>query len=227
MNYLTIEKPNIAHLHVFGCKCFVLNNGKESLGKFDAKADEGIFLGYSLHSEAFRIYNKRTMTIEESIHVSFDETNITSSRKEFLDDIAYSLEDMRNQERNLKRKRNEENKDVQDDIAQENDDLPKKWKTSRNHPLDNIIGDISKGVTTRHSLKDLCNNMAFVSLIERPKNFKEAIIDDYWIIAMQEELNQFEKNNVWELSYPNFIRGPSVVGMRPSFDHFEVFGTHR
>ena len=41
---------------------------------------------------------------------------------------------------------------------------------------------------TRHSLKDLCNNMAFVSLIE-PKNFKEAIIDDHWIVAMQEELN--------------------------------------
>ena len=38
------RKPNIAHLHVFGCKCFVLNNGKESLGKFDAKADEGISL---------------------------------------------------------------------------------------------------------------------------------------------------------------------------------------
>ena len=40
--------------------------------------------------------------------------------------------------------------------------------------------------------------MAFVSLIE-PKNFKEAIIDDYWIVAMQEELNQFERNGVWEL----------------------------
>ena len=69
---------------------------KKSLGKFDAKADEGIFLGYSLHSKAFRIYNKRTMTIEESIHVTFDETNITSPRKEFLDDIADSLEDMPN-----------------------------------------------------------------------------------------------------------------------------------
>ena len=139
------------------------------------------------------------MTIEESIHVSFDETNITSSREEFLDDIADSLEDMHNQERDLKRKRNEENKDVQDDVAQENDDIPKEWKTSRNHRLDNIIGDISKGVTTRHFLKDLCNNMTFVSMIE-PKNFKEAIIDDdQWIVAMQEELNQFERNNAWEL----------------------------
>ena len=90
------------------------------------------------------------MTIEESIHVTFDETNITSSRKEFLDDITDSLEDMHNQERDLKRKRNEENKDDQDDIAQENDDLPKEWKTSRNHPLDNIIGDISKGDISWH-----------------------------------------------------------------------------
>ena len=40
--------------------------------------------------------------------------------------------------------------------------------------------------------------MAFVSLIE-PKNLKEAIIDEHWIIAMQEELNQFERNKVWEL----------------------------
>ena len=77
-------------------------------------------------------------------------------------------------------------------------DLPKEWRTSRYHPLDNIIGDISKGVTTRHSLKDACNNIAFVSLIE-PKNLNEAIIDEHWIIAMQEELNQFERNKVWEL----------------------------
>ena len=41
------RKPNISHLRVFGCKFFVLNNGKESLGKFDAKVDEAIFLGYS------------------------------------------------------------------------------------------------------------------------------------------------------------------------------------
>ena len=46
----------------------VLNNGKDNLGKFDAKSDEDIFLGYSLNSKTFRIYNKRTMTIEESIN---------------------------------------------------------------------------------------------------------------------------------------------------------------
>jgi len=67
------KKRNIGHLKVFGCKCY--NNGKESLGKFNEKTDVGIFLGYSLSSHAHRIYNKRLMIVEESIHVIFYETN--------------------------------------------------------------------------------------------------------------------------------------------------------
>jgi len=162
------RKPNISHLHVFGCKCFVLNNGKENLGKFDAKSDEGIFLGYSLHSKAYRIYNKRTMTIEESIHVSFDESNAISPRKDILDDIVESLEQMHIYGQDTKGKGKGSNEDPPVE-AKSNDELPREWKASRDYPLDNIIGDISKGVTTRHSLKDLCNNIAFVSMIE-PKN---------------------------------------------------------
>jgi len=69
------RKPNISHLKVFGCKCFILNNGKNNLGKFDSKADEGIFLAYSLHGHAYRAYNRRTMLVEESMHIAFDQTN--------------------------------------------------------------------------------------------------------------------------------------------------------
>jgi len=54
----------LTYLKVFGCKCFILNNGKEQLGKFDAKVDEGIFLGYATHNHAYRVYNKRLMTVE-------------------------------------------------------------------------------------------------------------------------------------------------------------------
>ena len=50
--------PNISYFHAFGCKCFVHNNGKEALGKFDATSDEGIFLGYSSISKAYRVFNK-------------------------------------------------------------------------------------------------------------------------------------------------------------------------
>ena len=56
-------------------KCFILNNVKEQLGKFDAKTDEGIFLDYATHSHAYRVYNKRLIVVEESLHVVFDETN--------------------------------------------------------------------------------------------------------------------------------------------------------
>ena len=45
-------KPNISHLRSFGCKCFVHNNGKDNLGMFDARSDDTIFLGYSLHSRS-------------------------------------------------------------------------------------------------------------------------------------------------------------------------------
>jgi len=69
------RKPNVSHLKAFGCKCFILNNGKDNLGKFDSKTDEGIFLGYSIHGHTYRVYNKRTMLVEESMHIAFDETN--------------------------------------------------------------------------------------------------------------------------------------------------------
>ena len=67
--------PNISYFHAFRCKCFVHNNRKETLGNFDAKFDEGIFLGYSSTSKAYRVFNKRLEKVEESIHVIFDETN--------------------------------------------------------------------------------------------------------------------------------------------------------
>ena len=182
------RKPNISHFHVFGCKCFVLNNGKDNLGKFDAKADEGIFLGYSTSSKAFRIYNKRRMTIEESVHVTFDETN-PKSVVENVDDVAEMLG---------KSLQEDKDKGKEDNVQAPHQDLPMEWRVSKNHPLENIIGDISKGVTTRNSLTQACNHMAFVSQIE-PNDINEAIIDEHWTLAMQEELNQFERNSVWEL----------------------------
>ena len=66
------KKPKVKYFWVFGSKCFILND-RENLGKFDAKSDEGIFLGYSVNSQAYRVYNKRTKTIMESINVVIDD----------------------------------------------------------------------------------------------------------------------------------------------------------
>ena len=59
---------------VFGFKCFVLNT-KDDLGKFDVKSYEAIFVGYSNTCKAYRVFNKSTLTIEESMHVKFEESN--------------------------------------------------------------------------------------------------------------------------------------------------------
>ena len=87
------------------------------------------------------------MNIEESIHVSFDESNVISPRKDVLDDVSNFLEEMHTHERDSKRKRDESNKDSQDYETKANNDLPKEWKASRNHPLDNIFSNIAKKVT--------------------------------------------------------------------------------
>ena len=57
---------------MFGSKCYILNN-LENLGKFNAKSDEGIFLGYSTTSWAYRVFNKRTKTVMDSINVKINE----------------------------------------------------------------------------------------------------------------------------------------------------------
>ncbi|KAH9781517.1 hypothetical protein KPL71_008504 [Citrus sinensis] len=76
--------------------------------------------------------------------------------------------------------------------------LPKEWRYVSSHPKDVILGDPSRGVTTRSSLRNTCEHNAFISQIE-PKSFADAENDESWIMVMQEELNQFERNNVWEL----------------------------
>lgn len=55
-------KLNISHLHVFECKCFLLKNEKDNLGKLYAKAYEGILIGYSTLRKALRVLKKITLT---------------------------------------------------------------------------------------------------------------------------------------------------------------------
>ena len=65
------------------------------------------------------------------------------------------------------------------------------------HPQDLIIRDTTQGVTIRSKLKSIVN-LAFFSQIE-PKNINDALNDEFWVLPMQEELNEFEKNKVWTL----------------------------
>ena len=80
------RRPNISYFYVFGCKCFIHNNNKDNQGEFDARSDEGIFLGYSITSKSYRVFNKKTLVVEESIHVTFDESNHKSLDRNIEDD---------------------------------------------------------------------------------------------------------------------------------------------
>ena len=74
-------KPNISNFCMFGCRCFFHFNGKRNLGKFDERSDEGVVLGYSSHSKAYRVYNNRTMCVEEFVLI-FDEINFMTNEQD-------------------------------------------------------------------------------------------------------------------------------------------------
>nr|GFA01889.1 hypothetical protein [Tanacetum cinerariifolium] len=69
---ITDKKPDISFLHVFGALCYPKND-HEDIGKLGAKGDIGFFIGYSADSCAYRVYNRRTKKIMETMNVSFDE----------------------------------------------------------------------------------------------------------------------------------------------------------
>ncbi|GJY42302.1 putative ribonuclease H-like domain-containing protein [Tanacetum coccineum] len=63
-------KPALSFMRPFRCHVTILNT-LDSLGKFDGKSNEGFFIGYSLSSKAFRVYNTRTKRVEENLHIRF------------------------------------------------------------------------------------------------------------------------------------------------------------
>ena len=69
-----LRKSNVSYSKVFGCKYFVLNT-KGNLGKFDPKSFDAIFVGYSNTSKAYIVFNRSTLTIEEYVHVKFEESS--------------------------------------------------------------------------------------------------------------------------------------------------------
>ena len=134
------------------------------------------------------------------MHVIFDESNPSSTEKVVVDDNAEEEQQEEasndNQEvapHGIQEEHHEETNAEQNEGTSQT--LPKEWRYVSSHPKDVILGDPSRGVTTRSSLRNTCEHAAFISQIE-PKSFADAENDESWIMAMQEELNQFERNNV-------------------------------
>ena len=107
-----------------------------------AKSDEAIFMGYALNSKAYRVFNKTSLILEESIHV-FYETNI-ALRKGVIANDDVDFEDQIVEEPKERDQRDSKNDPSLKDLQRKKDqheDLPKTWKFVRDHPIDQVIGD--------------------------------------------------------------------------------------
>ncbi|GJY66181.1 putative ribonuclease H-like domain-containing protein, partial [Tanacetum coccineum] len=242
-------------------------NTIDHLGKFDGKADEGFFVGYSINSKAFRVFNSRTRIVEENLHVQFSKNtpNIAGSTKSCDDpgdnekkateeprkeggDSSYDQEkeDNVNGTNNVNAaSTNEVNvvcvktsielpddlnmpeleviiySDDDEDVGVEADmnnlntlmpvsPIPTIRK-HKDHPIEQIIGDLNLAPQTRRMTKNLeehslfssvqqrtnhkdFQNYLFVSFLsqEEPKKVIHALTDPSWIEAMQDELLQFK-----------------------------------
>ncbi|GJU68326.1 retrovirus-related pol polyprotein from transposon TNT 1-94 [Tanacetum coccineum] len=271
------KKPDLSFFHVFGALCYPTNDN-DDLGKLDAKADIGIFVGYVPVKKAFRIYNKRTQKIIETIHVTFDEltsmaseqfssapglhfmTPATSNSRlvpntvsrqpcippnrddwnylfqhmfdEYftppviavpLDALSLSTPSTQEQEQSLNISQGFEESPktpiFHDDplnespheestpqgsssnVRQTHTPFEHLGKWTKDHPIANVIGDPSRSVSMRKQLQTdamWCFFDAFLTSVE-PKNFKQAMTEPSWIDAMQEEIHEFERLQVWEL----------------------------
>ena len=163
------------------------------------------------------------MLVEESIHVILYEfNNFFQERKSIDGDIGLDTYMRRLQIENRipqKEKEVDPNEEIsplaipfsQQVQGESSQELPKEWKFVINHPYDQIISNPFSGVRTRSSLRNICNNLVFISQIE-PKNINDVLDDENWMIVIQKELNQFERSKVWKL-----IPKPSnqsVIGTR-------------
>ncbi|GJQ99396.1 retrovirus-related pol polyprotein from transposon TNT 1-94 [Tanacetum coccineum] len=293
------RKPSVKFFHIFGSLCYIVRDG-ENLDKMKEKGDACIFVGYSTQSRAYRVYNKRTRVIVETIHVNFDElpqmaldhisydpvrqseTVTTSNELELLfslmfDELlngttpvmskssAVTTADAPNQRKHknttsstsitvvadipplniqttpettsqaptitaneniIQAETNKEYAQLDEDKfinifstpVQERGETssryvdssnmhtfyqrhPSEHRWTKDHPLEQVIGNPSQSIRTRRQLEtdgEMCMFALTVSQTE-PKNIKEAMADSAWIEAMQEELHQFDRLDVWEL----------------------------
>ncbi|GJY23496.1 retrovirus-related pol polyprotein from transposon TNT 1-94 [Tanacetum coccineum] len=231
------RKTTLKYIHIFSCTCYLVRDG-ENLNKMKEKRDPCIFVGYATQSKGYRVYNKRTRIIVESIHINFDELkevmvlehNSSCLAPQLQETSVHNSTKFRIQDHNNEPSSSKlvpnfvPTTDKTDTSLQElellfspmyeeyfNDgdkSVSKSFALSDNFQqqdtqltLNNKFRNPSKPVQTRQQLAtdpEMCMFTLTVSKAEL-KHIKEAMDDHAWIEAMQEELHQSDRLNVWEL----------------------------
>nr|GEU78088.1 hypothetical protein [Tanacetum cinerariifolium] len=238
-NIINGRKPTVKFFYIFGSLCYILRDGK-NLEKMKEKGDACIFIGYSTPSKGYRVYNKRTRLIVETIHVNFDELPLMALDHVSSDptsqcpttvlehdslnttqlDIQTTPEPI-NQEPSVT---TTENIDQAENVMVDKDEFlnifstpiyevrepysrhvdlsnmhtfyqrhPSEHHWTRDHPLEQVIGNPSRPVRTRRQLETDGEIYMFALVVSHtePKNIKKAMTDHAWIEAIQEELHQW------------------------------------
>ncbi|GKE88945.1 hypothetical protein Tco_1566420 [Tanacetum coccineum] len=142
------------------------------------------------------------MKVEESLNVTLDESPPLPKTPPLEDDDLVKKEAIEvNEKKPLRNDYEDETLEIDEIVNIEE---------SKSHPLGNVIGNLNQ-LTLRSQAQEKSNFFCFLSTIE-PKNVGEALKDERWVVAMQEELNQFTANDVWELvPQPKFLR---IIGTK-------------
>ncbi|KAJ9561581.1 hypothetical protein OSB04_006741 [Centaurea solstitialis] len=179
------QVPNVKFFHVFGCRCYILNN-RDNLDNEDLILSRNPRVDIQDVPEPSSVNDSgpsenicSTSNSDQAIPVpSVEQSELTPDDQSEIPAII----DENDSQNNL------------DDLAI----LPVQLKWTRAHPLYIVIGDVNDGVKTRSASANYCLYKSFLSVIE-PKNVSQALEDYDWLLAMQEELLQFKRNKVYRL----------------------------
>nr|GEV80835.1 hypothetical protein [Tanacetum cinerariifolium] len=168
------RKPNIKFFYVFGCRCYLLNDYHD-VGKLKAKGDIGVFVESSKESASFRVYNKRTWKIHESVNVNFDEISEMAS-KQFsleLDDTSSSS--------------------LNGDVQQSSEEVMVPL-TNTQSISNHMVPNVNEASSSHNVFNERLEDAYFkASTAIEPDNVAEALKDADWVSAMQDELDQFAR----------------------------------
>nr|GEU98483.1 retrovirus-related Pol polyprotein from transposon TNT 1-94 [Tanacetum cinerariifolium] len=208
--------PAIGFLKPFGYHVMILNT-LDNFRKFEAKRDEGFFIGYSMSSKAFRVFNKRTKRIEENLHVDFLENKAIKkgAGPNWLFDIDSLTKFMNYVPVVVADESNGVEADVSNMETTITASLTPTLRIHKDHPKSQITGLVDTPIQTKNKSKEMGEQKA--------KKISDALQDPSWVEVMQEELLQFKSQNVWTLvDCPKEASG-SRTYTRRGIDYDEVF----
>jgi hypothetical protein len=187
------RQANVKHFRVFGSKCYIKREDGR-MRKFDSRVDKGILVGYSSTKKTYKCYNLRVNKVVENINVTIDE----KGRPESKEEENKSMEQLFEEEDENEVEEEDEDEENTTEAEEQVHKLSLKTHSKRvqkNHPSDQIIENKDAEVDTRrkiHSPEQI--HLTLLSTIE-PNCFEEARKDEFWNKAMDEELDQIEKND--------------------------------